>query len=79
MTQGRTRASDARARPCSELAILRSFPFDEYTVRVLTVEHNFTAAREPIRELLEAHGYRRQEAQWDDWYVKAPASGTHGP
>jgi hypothetical protein len=43
----------------SELAILRSFPFDEYLVRVLTVEHNLTAAREGIRRFLETHGYRR--------------------
>jgi FkbM family methyltransferase len=54
----------------SELAILRSFPFDEYTVRVLTVEHNFTPARAAIRELLESRGYRLARSLGiDDGYV----------
>jgi hypothetical protein len=33
------------------------------------VEHNFTAQPEGIAELHKVHGYQRQEAQWDDWYV----------
>jgi len=54
----------------SELAILRSFPFDEYTVRVLTVEHNQTSNRDRIRRFLEASGYRRaREMGIDDAYV----------
>ncbi len=43
----------------SELEILKSFPFDKYRVRVLTVEHNYFAAREPIRRFLEGLGYER--------------------
>ncbi len=54
----------------SELAILKTFPFDRWNVRLITVEHNYTAAREALRALLEGHGYRRTEAQWDDWYEK---------
>jgi methyltransferase FkbM-like protein len=54
----------------SELAILRSFPFDEYAVRVLTVEHNLTSSREQIRRFLEERGYRRVRALGiDDGYV----------
>ncbi|MFL6139738.1 MAG: FkbM family methyltransferase [Frankiaceae bacterium] len=54
----------------SELALLRSFPFDEHVVRVLTVEHNLTPAREAIRCFLEARGYRRARAMGiDDGYV----------
>jgi Methyltransferase FkbM domain len=54
----------------SELAILRSFPFDEYAVRVLTVEHNSTPAREEIRLLLEGRGFRRARALGiDDGYT----------
>jgi FkbM family methyltransferase len=54
----------------SELAILKSFPFDEYAVRVLTVEHNLTPAREAIRRLLEVRGYRRaQSLGIDDGYI----------
>lgn len=43
----------------SELEILKSFPFDKYRVRVLTVEHNYFATREPIRHFLEGLGYER--------------------
>jgi hypothetical protein len=54
----------------SELAILRSFPFDEYAVRVLTVEHNLTGTREQIRRFLEQRGYRRVRLLGiDDGYV----------
>ena len=41
----------------SELAILRSFPFDRYRFRVLTVEHNHAPVRDDIRVFLEARGY----------------------
>jgi FkbM family methyltransferase len=54
----------------SELSILRSFPFDEHLIRVLTVEHNETAVRGEIRALLEAHGYRWVRSLGiDDCYV----------
>ena len=52
----------------SELAILEGFDWDSYQIRCITVEHNFTDKREPIRHLLEAQGYERREASWDDWY-----------
>jgi FkbM family methyltransferase len=54
----------------SELAILRSFPFDEFTFRVLTVEHNWLPMREEIHAFLEPRGYRRiAELVIDDCYV----------
>ncbi len=54
----------------SELAILRSFPFDDYVVRVITVEHNLADVREEIRGFLEAQGYRRvRDLGIDDGYV----------
>jgi hypothetical protein len=60
----------------SELAILRSFPFDEYSFRVLTVEHNCLPARDEIREFLESRGYRLiKEMGIDDCYIK----GAHSP
>jgi Methyltransferase FkbM domain len=56
----------------SELALLRSFPFDEHRLRVLTVEHNNGAAREQIRSLLEARGYVLvRNLGIDDGYVLA--------
>ncbi|MFJ7157404.1 FkbM family methyltransferase [Streptomyces sp. NPDC101118] len=56
----------------SELALLRSFPFDAYSFRVLTVEHNWLPVRTEIRAFLEARGYVwAQEAGCDDCYVRA--------
>jgi len=56
----------------SELNILRSFEFDQFSFGCLTVEHNFTAQRDEIYKLLTAKGYRRVKtelSEWDDWYV----------
>jgi len=58
----------------SEYEILSAFPFERWRIHCITVEHNFSETREPIRKLLETRGYRRQEAQWDDWYVLQGAS-----
>jgi FkbM family methyltransferase len=52
----------------SEYEILRAFPFDQWRIQCITVEHNFSETREPIRQLLQPLGYQRIEAQWDDWY-----------
>ncbi len=52
----------------SELAILEAFDWSRYTIRFLTVEHNYTAQRQAINALLTGLGYRCTEAQWDDWY-----------
>ncbi len=41
----------------SELTLLRSFPFDEYAFRVLTVEHNRFPVKTQIRSFLESRGY----------------------
>jgi FkbM family methyltransferase len=56
----------------SEYEILKNFPFDQWEVRLITVEHNFTPIRQSIRELLTAKGYVCREAQWDDWYELSP-------
>lgn len=56
----------------SEYDILSAFPFDDWDIRLLTIEHNFTPMRQEIRSLLEGHGYQCVEAQWDDWYIKTP-------
>jgi hypothetical protein len=54
----------------SELAILEGVDWSRYRFRCITVEHNFTAQRQGIQTLLEAQGYQRREAHWDDWYWK---------
>jgi FkbM family methyltransferase len=53
----------------SEYAILKSFPFDKWDVRFITVEHNFEPQREKIFNLLSSFGYVRTKKEWDDWYV----------
>ena len=53
----------------SEFDILSTFPFEDWTIRLISVEHNFTPLRDKIRYLLEGYGYQRTEAQWDDWYA----------
>ncbi len=60
----------------SELEILQAFPFDRWNVRFMTIEHNFTARREDIRLLMESNGYRRTEAQWDDWFERLPSESS---
>lgn len=55
----------------TEYEILRHFPFEKWTVRFITVEHNFTEDRARINALLTGIGYRLTESQWDDWYALA--------
>jgi len=60
----------------SELTLLRSFPFDEYQVRMLTVEHNHSSVREEIRAFLEGRGFRRVVSLGiDDGYVWTGRAG----
>ncbi len=55
----------------SELSILASFPFDEYSFRVLTVEHNRLPIRHQLHALLGSNGYVRVATLViDDCYVK---------
>lgn len=60
----------------SELEILAAFPFECWELRLITVEHNFTPAREHIRSLLESKGYVRTERSHDDFYELASAAGA---
>lgn len=55
----------------SEYEILAAFPFERWELRLITVEHNFTPARELIRALLESKGYVRTERSHDDFYELA--------
>ena len=45
----------------SEFEILRNFPFTEWTITLITVEHNFEPQREEIFQLLTSFGYQRTE------------------
>lgn len=57
----------------SEYEILKDFDFNEYNIKVITVEHNYTEMREKIYELLTKFNYVRkykEVSQCDDWYVR---------
>ena len=43
----------------SELDILESFDFGQYSFNVITVEHNYTDSRDRIFQLLKSNGYKR--------------------
>ncbi len=63
----------------SELALLKAFPFDRYSVRVITVEHNCLPARGAIRKFLEAKGFRfRRDLGIDDAFVYGQSSHWRG-
>ncbi len=56
----------------SELDILQHFDFTAWDVRLISVEHNHTARRQPLFDLLTARGYQRRFetlSNVDDWYV----------
>ena len=59
----------------SEFAILNSFDFKKYKIRVITCEHNNeTEHRAQIYDLLTKHGYERkfvELSEFDDWYILA--------
>lgn len=57
----------------SEFEILSAFNFEKYKIKIITVEHNYTASREKIQSLLLEYGYDRKYpylSQFDDWYVR---------
>lgn len=58
----------------SEFEILQNFDFTKYNIKIITVEHNFTAMREKIFELLISYGYKRvfvEISEVDDWYIRS--------
>ena len=56
----------------SEYEIMKNFNFNEYSFKVITVEHNFSSQREDLFQLLTMSGYKRVYETLsgvDDWYV----------
>jgi FkbM family methyltransferase len=54
----------------SEFEILNAFDWESYSIKCITVEHNYTPMRKQIRELLTSKDYACEEAKFDDWYFK---------
>jgi len=62
----------------SEFEILQSFPFGDYRIRVLTVEHNYCMVREQIASFLAAHGMQHvADLGIDDVYVWSQLSARN--
>ena len=56
----------------SELEIIKKFDFEKYSVKIFTIEHNFTENRQLIYDLMIENGYVRKYeslSNMDDWYV----------
>lgn len=56
----------------SERDILSVFPFGDWEISIMTVEHNFRPDRVAIHDILSASGFVRvlpEISQFDDWYV----------
>lgn len=63
----------------SEYDILSTFPFSDWDISVLTVEHNFREDRPAMQMLMRDHGFIRvlsHLSQFDDWYI-APRMFPH--
>jgi FkbM family methyltransferase len=55
----------------SEFIILNSFSFTR-RFNLITAEHNHANHKEPLRNLLQEHGYKLiypEYSDWEDWYV----------
>ena len=58
----------------SEYDILAAFDFERYDVRLLTIEHNYSANEQHITDLLRERGYRRvfpKLSRIDAWFVRS--------
>ena len=55
----------------AEYETLKVFPFDKWSFKMMTIEHNFEEPKRTlIRQLLESKGYRLEHSVYvDDWYV----------
>ncbi|MGR6466210.1 FkbM family methyltransferase [Rhizobium sp. PAMB 3182] len=57
----------------SEFEILNSFDFSRYKFNALTIENNYTSARQKISNILTENCYIRifeNISKWDDWYIR---------
>lgn len=57
----------------SEFDILQAFNFEKHSIKIITVEHNYTNKRDQIFTLLTMKGYKKifdKISHFDDWYIK---------
>jgi FkbM family methyltransferase len=56
----------------SEYDILKGFPFWNWEISIISVEHNYTESREKLDILLKQNGFKRvleEVSQFDSWYL----------
>ncbi len=56
----------------SELDILLEFPFDEFSFRFISIEHNHSENREKLKDLMNSKGYKEilpEFSRGDWWFV----------
>lgn len=56
----------------SEFEILKTFPFQNWKIKIFCIEHNFSEKRTQIRELMEKNNYKFKDFTFDpidDWYI----------
>lgn len=56
----------------SEYDILKDFPFWNWDISIITVEHNYTENREKLDQLLQENGFTKvleEVSQFDSWYL----------
>ena len=57
----------------SEFAIIENFDFQNYDIRFVVIEHNFTFSKEKIIQKMRGAGYVNilpQISAWDVWFIK---------
>lgn len=57
----------------SEYEILRVFPFSEWVINFIAVEHNYSENNALLEDLLEKNGFIRIfpiHSMWDGWYLR---------
>jgi FkbM family methyltransferase len=65
----------------SEWEILREFPFDDWTIDIVTVEHNYTENRLLLDELILPAGYVKvfpTVSKFDSWYLSKKLATKFG-
>ena len=58
----------------SEYDILKDFPFENWDISIITVEHNYTEIREKLDFLLQENGFTRvleDVSRFDSWYLSS--------
>lgn len=61
----------------SEFEILESFPFENWKISIISVEHNYTSSREKIDTLLKSKGFQNilpETSLFDGWYLNEDAN-----